>query len=85
MCLNSAEARHTTPVSVASHADVQRASSRVPATCGTGAREEPLRTFAWEATVSANTSLLAVFTLETDYSCETGYPLDNSRQTVSTS
>ena len=32
MCLNSAEARHTTPVSVASHADVQRTSSRVPAT-----------------------------------------------------
>ena len=23
---------------------------------------------------------MAVFTLETDYSCETGYPFDNSRQ-----
>ena len=26
-----------------------------------------------------------VFTLETDYSCETGYPFDNSRQIVNAS
>ena len=28
---------------------------------------------------------MAVFTLETDYSCETGYPFDNSRQIGPTS
>ena len=28
---------------------------------------------------------MAVFTLETDYSCETGYPFDNSRQIGNTS
>ena len=26
------------------------------------------------------TTEMAVFTLETDYSCETGYPFDDSRQ-----
>ena len=36
---------------VASHADVIRGSSRVPAPLGTqsGTRDEPLRTSAWEA------------------------------------
>ena len=28
---------------------------------------------------------MAVFTLETDYSCETGYPFDDSRQIGNTS
>ena len=28
---------------------------------------------------------MAVFTLETDYSCETGYPFDDSRQMGNTS
>ena len=28
---------------------------------------------------------MAVFTLETDYSCEMGYPFDNSRQIANTS
>ena len=28
---------------------------------------------------------MAVFTLETDYSCETGYPFDNLRQIGNTS
>ena len=28
---------------------------------------------------------MAVFTLETDYSCETGYPFDDSRQLGNTS
>ena len=28
---------------------------------------------------------IAVFTLETDYSCEMGYPFDNSRQIGNTS
>ena len=28
---------------------------------------------------------MAVFTLEKDYSCETGYPFDDSRQTGNTS
>ena len=28
---------------------------------------------------------MAVFTLETDHSCETGYPFDNSRQIGNTS
>ena len=28
---------------------------------------------------------MAVFTLETDYSCETSYPFDNSRQIGNTS
>ena len=28
---------------------------------------------------------MAVFTLETDYSCETGYPFDDSRQIANTS
>ena len=28
---------------------------------------------------------MAVFTLETDHSCERGYPFDNSRQTDNTS
>ena len=28
---------------------------------------------------------MAVFTLETDYSCETGYPFDDSRQVGNTS
>ena len=30
-------------------------------------------------------TLIAVFTLEKDYSCETGYPFDDSRQIGSTS
>ena len=34
---------------LASHADVLRGSSRVPAPRGAGTRDEPLRTSAWEA------------------------------------
>ena len=34
---------------VASHADVLRGASSVPAPRGAGTRDEPLRTFAWEA------------------------------------
>ena len=36
---------------LASHADVLRGSSRVPAPRVEGTRDEPLRTSAWEATV----------------------------------
>ena len=38
---------------VASHADVLRGSSRVPA-ARTGMRDEPLRTSAWEATCNVD-------------------------------
>ena len=38
--------------SLTSHAFVLRGSSRVPAPRGAGMRDEPLRTFAWEATAS---------------------------------
>ena len=40
-------------VRVASHADVLRGSSRVPAPRGAGTRDEPLRMSAWEAMVRA--------------------------------
>ena len=59
-------------------------------------REEiraPLKTPAWEASERPTQGRgatfiiteMAVFTLEKDYSCETGYPFDDSRQIGDTS
>ena len=45
-------------------------------------RERPL-TQAWDR--HSFITEMAVFTLETDYSCETGYPFDDSRQIGNTS
>ena len=42
-----------TSITIASHADVLRDSSRVPALLiGAGTRDEPLRTSAWEASIT---------------------------------
>ena len=47
---------------VASHADVLRGSSRVPAPRGAGTRDEPLRTSAGEArsTIDCSASLFVI-------------------------
>ena len=44
-------------MSIASHADVLRGSSRVPAPRGAGTLDEPLRTSAWEARMSMQREL----------------------------
>ena len=49
---------------LASHADVLRGSSRVPAPRGAGTRDEPIRTSAWEARFLPNSLF---FSLTVDY------------------
>ena len=53
MCSNKGKHGGGASITIASHADVLRGSSRVPVLLiGAGTRDEPLRTSAWEASIT---------------------------------
>ena len=51
---------------IASHADVLRGSSRVPAPRGAGTRDEPLRTSSWEASVGNTQKRIKKYAFSTE-------------------
>ena len=57
-CEAAREFQNLSSPSLTSHADILRGSSRVPAPRGVVTRDEPLRTSAWEATLSPSRAAL---------------------------